>query len=160
MDDHMDRLSQALGHWFEPRGFEVDWRVLDPGPDGMNISLGGASARIAAVVHDETSVALRVQSAGVEVVYSGDSDDCPALTGLCYGADVAVLECSTAVDNKVPGHLTAREVARIACQAQVGGVVLVHMYPELDGVDLAAQIAAYGYRGWVVPACDGYVVEV
>ena len=85
---------------------------------------------------------------------------CPSRRALCAGADVAVLECATSADNKVPGHMTPREVARVACAAKVGAVVLVHMYPELDQVDLAAEVFAHGYQGNVTVARDGLVVEV
>jgi ribonuclease BN (tRNA processing enzyme) len=155
----MARFGAALGHWFEPGGFTVQWRELDPGPDGMDVDLAGTRARVVAVDHDETSIALRIEGARSSVAYSGDSDECEALVELCRDVDVAVLECSTRWDRKVPGHLTPREVARIATAAGVGSLVLVHMYPELDEVDLVAAVARFGYCGPVVPATDGYAVE-
>lgn len=156
MLDHIERFQVALGKWFEPVGFDVQW-VEHPG-NGTELTLGGAPARLWRVAHDATSIAIRLQLAGGSLAYSGDSDDCDGLRQLCDGVDVAILECSTDADHKLPGHLTPREVASIARDCSVGRVVLVHIYPELDGVDLPAQVARFGYTGRVDTATDGFVI--
>jgi ribonuclease Z len=156
MLEHIGRFRDALGTWFEPRGFEVVWVEHDPGEGAKRVRIGGCDVELRRVQHDATSIALRVHLAAGTVTYSGDSDDCEGLRALCAGVDVAVLECSSAADAKLEGHLTPREVANIAAEAAVGRVVLVHTYPDLDGVDLEAEVARFGYNGPVAVATDGF----
>ena len=160
MLEHIGPFAEALGHWFEPKGFDVLWTEHAPGEGAVAVEVGGTEVELRAVEHDATSIALRVSLPGGTVAYSGDSDDCSGLRALCDGADVAVLECSSAADAKLPGHLTPREVADIARGARVGRVVLVHMYPQLDGVDLQAEVARFGYDGPVVVATDGFGIRL
>ena len=151
MPRHLERFGQALGQWFEPRGFPVCY-VEHVGVESAMVA--GATLTFFPVEHDETSIAVRAQSQGRIVAYSGDSDYCSSLVDACRGADVAILECSTASKNKLEGHMSPCEVARIATEAAARRVVLVHTYPELDGVDLAARVAAFGYDGPVEVAAD------
>ncbi|MEJ2096818.1 MAG: MBL fold metallo-hydrolase, partial [Deltaproteobacteria bacterium] len=42
-------------------------------------------------------------------------------------------------DKKVTGHLSPSLAGRIAAAAAVKKLVLIHLYPECDQVDIAAQ---------------------
>ena len=127
---------------------------------GATWRLGGSAVQLRRVEHDATSVGLRFLLPSGTLAYSGDSDDCEGLRALCRDVDVAVLECSTTAPHKVNGHLSPREVAAVATRAQARRVVLVHTYPDLDGVDLEAQVAEFGYNGPVDVATDGFPVWI
>ncbi len=160
MRDWVEGFASLLGRWFEPRGFTIAWHEHCTNPQESRADhfaeIAGLRATFARVAHDKTSIGMRFEAAnGAVIAYSGDSDQCDNLLELCRGADLAVLECSSDIDAKIPGHLTPKEVAQIALEAQVGAVALVHMYPELDGVDLVARTAACGYHGPLFVARDG-----
>lgn len=157
LTEHVERLHGALGRWFEPLGFEVQWVTLRR----ARVEVAGLTVELAPVVHHATSLGMRFEHPdGGVVAYSGDSDLCDSLIELCRGADLAVLECSSAADHKLPGHMTPREVAEVSRRAGAARVALVHRYPELDGVDVAAQVTAHGFAGQVMAAEDGTRFEV
>jgi ribonuclease BN (tRNA processing enzyme) len=54
----------------------------------------------------------------------------------------------------VPGHLTPSGVARIASEAGVRRVVLTHIYPAADELDLRSEVGR-GFGGEVIVARDG-----
>ena len=59
----------------------------------------------------------------------------------------------------VPGHLTPSGVASIASEAGVHRVILTHIYPAADELNLLAEVGR-GYAGEVIVAEDGLEFEV
>ena len=59
----------------------------------------------------------------------------------------------------VPGHLTPSVVARIASEAGVRRVVLTHIYPAAEDLDLVTEVGR-GFEGEIVVAEDGLEFEV
>lgn len=148
---YVERLRGAFGRWFEPEGFEVRWEAVA----GGSLRLGEVEVTLAPVEHHASSLGMRFAWGGRSVAYSGDSDYCEGLVALCRGASLAVVECSTPVEEKAPGHLSPREVAWLGQAAQPGRLALVHRYASLDGVDVPAAVRAWGYEGEVVACEDG-----
>ena len=99
-------------------------------------------------------IGYRIEYQGKSIVYSGDTDYCENLTALAYNADVFIVECSFPNDYKVKGHLVPEEIAEIAMEANVKKVVLTHLYPPCDTVDVVAQVKKGGFGGEVVKAED------
>ena len=64
-----------------------------------------------------------------------------------------VSECSGTESQRIPGHLTAREAGRAASLANVGQLVLSHLYP-LDP-DTRLEEAREAFSGPVLLAEDG-----
>jgi len=146
----VDRLQEVHGRWIRPERFPLEVREL---PEG-EIPLGRLVLRTVPVLHTEGSIGFRLTDpAGESVAYSGDSDRCPGLVDLMRGVDLAVMECSFPDARKREGHLTPSEVGEIAAEAGAKKVVLTHLYPECEGVDLIAQCRRH-YRGEVVVARD------
>jgi ribonuclease BN (tRNA processing enzyme) len=54
---------------------------------------------------------------------------------------------------KLPGHLTPSLAGQIAAKAGVSRLVLTHLYPPCDSVDIAKQ-ARSTYKGTVFKAED------
>jgi len=126
---------------------------------GEPVDLGGLSLSARQAVHKQPAVSYRVEAEGKSLVYSGDSDRSDSLVELCRRADVAVLDCSMPDGAKVPGHMTPSECAAIAAEAGVRTLVLSHLYPECDGVDMAAQ-ARPTFAGDLHVAFDGMRLAV
>jgi len=78
--------------------------------------------------------------AGRKVVYSGDTKPSPRIIDLAKGADVLVHDCT--LDSSHSGlasdfgHSTAAEAARVAKEASVGILFLVHISPRYEDSEL------------------------
>jgi ribonuclease BN (tRNA processing enzyme) len=66
-----------------------------------------------------------------------------------------LLICEAAMPDqlKVPGHLTPGLAGRIAQKANAQRLVLTHLYPACDEVDIVKQ-ARKAYKGEIFPAED------
>ena len=96
---------------------------------------------------------------GRAFVYTGDTEYSESVVELARGAHTMLIECSFPDGSPIPGHLTPDTVARIASEAGVGRVLLTHIYPAADRLDLAAEVGK-GYDGEVIVAEDGLTVSV
>ncbi|MEE4607636.1 MAG: MBL fold metallo-hydrolase [Desulfobacteraceae bacterium] len=134
-----DALASAWGLWLQ---LPEDLFSLVELPAGASErpEEQGFTLRACPVIHNPESRAYRITGAdGASIVYSGDTDTCNLLVDLARGADVFICEASLPDEQKVPGHLTPSLAGRLAAQAAVGHLVLTHLYPECDAVDIAAQ---------------------
>lgn len=89
------------------------------------------------VIHPTQTFALRVEepATGVTVAYSADSAYTDALVECARGADLFLCEATwgaTAQPEIPPMHLTGQEAGRIATEAGVKKLVLVHIPPWGD----------------------------
>ena len=154
--DFHERLKGAFGQWVEAPPDLLQVREMDPGEPDL-FAWEGLVIKSAPANHIPGSLSYRVEAEGRALVYSGDTDVSDALVELARGADLLVLECSNPF--KVPGHLTPEEAGRMAARAGVPRLVLTHLYPPCDEVDVAA-LAAREFQGEVIRAEDGMRLEV
>jgi ribonuclease BN (tRNA processing enzyme) len=148
-------LIEVFGDWIVPEAYRLDIREAT----GEAIDLGPFSVTTAPVDHNPESIALRFSADGASFVYSGDTGRSEGLIGLARGADLLLLECSFPDDMKVPGHLTPSAAGRLAADAGVSHVVLTHLYPPVEDVDIRALVAAY-YSGTITVAEDLMVIPI
>lgn len=93
------------------------------------------------VVHSDRlhCVGYRVEHSGKVLAYSGDSQYCESLIGLCRGADVAILDCSFPENRPGIGHMHAGQCGQVAHRAAVGHLILSHFYPIAERYDVKRQ---------------------
>jgi ribonuclease BN (tRNA processing enzyme) len=142
-------VRSVFGRWVEPRDYELSLRELNH----EQTTQGPWTLSTKRTPHTEQSLAYRVHCAGTAVVVTGDTAWDPALVELASGADLLVAECSYPDELAVEGHLSPGLVGRIAREAGVAEVLLVHMYPETDSFDLR-QECANEYHGKVTVGYD------
>jgi len=119
--------------------------------------LPGLAVRSVPVEHGVPALAYRAEDGeGTSAVYSGDTGRSEALVRLAAGADLLVIEASFPNGAGERGHLTPEEAAAIAAEAGVKEMVLVHMNPECDGTDMAAECGP-SFRGRIAAGEDGLV---
>ena len=80
-----------------------------------------------------------VDKTGYCLIYSGDTDYCDNLIELSKNADLLICESAFPDDKKTKGHLTPSYAGKIASKANVKKLVLTHLYPECDNIDIKAQ---------------------
>jgi len=118
------------------------------------LDLPGGRLSWAPAEHRPESIAYRLDGKGGAFVYTGDTEYSESVVELARGAHAMLVECSFPDDSPVAGHLTPDGVARIASEAGVGRVILTHVYPVADELDLPKEVGR-GYEGQVVVARDG-----
>ncbi len=152
-------LRGVYGHWLEAAAYDLRLLALE-GRSGAVQQFEGWSLRAGEVNHIGSSLAYRVEDAsGHSVVYSGDTAFCEELIELARGADLLLIECSAPDGLGMPGHLTPSEAGEIARRAAVRRVVLTHLYPACDEVDIMSQLRS-AYDGPAALAEDGATFHI
>ncbi|MCH8003623.1 MAG: MBL fold metallo-hydrolase [Nanoarchaeota archaeon] len=103
--------------------------------------------------HTNTSVSYRIENNNKSIVYSGDTDYSNEIIKISKNADLLILECSFPDNKKVEGHLTPSLCGKIATKAKVKKLVLTHLTPDCDKVDIKKQCKKE-FNGDVVLAKD------
>ncbi len=152
-----ERLAAALWASLLAPGFPLTFVELPP--DATYALDERTTLATRAVRHAPESVAFAVAHAGRRIVYTGDMAPDPSLGAWATGCDVLLAECSLPAELAVPLHLTPESVAELAAAADPGLLVLTHLYPPVEQLDLPAIIGER-WRGPVVVAYDGWSVEL
>jgi ribonuclease Z len=131
----------------------LEWHPV-PLREGRNVlTVADIQISAAPVAHRSVqTLALRFenQANGQVIVYSADTEPCPALVRLATGANLLIHEAT----GEHEGHSSPAEAAQVARQAGVEHLALIH-YP-VHGLDLAAwRSAAAEFPGPVTLAQDG-----
>lgn len=145
-------LQAAYGQWIVLPEEQLEIREINsPGTEPLIFDDFSISAR--SVNHGPESLAYRIQAGGTSMVYSGDTDVCDTLPDLARETDLFVCEASMPDGNKVPGHLTPSLAGSMAAKAKAKRLVLTHLYPPCDEVDIVKQ-ARNTYKGPIIKAED------
>ncbi len=154
--DLLARWAAALGDWLAVPGFPVE--IIEIAPESPVVLADGVVLTCRNVPHTAESVAYSLEHAGRRLVYTGDTGDDPSLAEWAAGCDLLLAECSLPDSMPVPIHLTPSETAALAAAAAPGLLVVTHMYPPLEGIDLRAELGAR-WAGPTVIATDGLVLD-
>ncbi len=149
----------AAWSWVEPKKWERHVHEID---EHETIDLGSCKVSAWSVAHGElNALSFRVESEGRVFCYSGDSGVCDNLVKAAREADLFLCECSIpAAYPAMPGvHLTSAEVGQVATRAGARRVVVTHLYPQADEVDILAEVRGH-YAGLLELAEDGSSFQV
>jgi ribonuclease BN (tRNA processing enzyme) len=93
------------------------------------------------VDHPVPAYALRIRVGDTVIAYSGDTGPTPNLIEAARGADLFLAEASfRECDVNPPSlHLTGKEAAEAAVEAEVGQLVLTHIPPWHDSQEILAE---------------------
>lgn len=100
--------------------------------DGGTFQLAGVDITPAAMVHPVEAYGFRLTSGGKTVCYTGDTAWHEGLVDFAAGADYLLAEASWCADREgVPEvmHMSGYDAGRLAREAGVGTLVLVHIPP-------------------------------
>ncbi|MBW1711583.1 MAG: MBL fold metallo-hydrolase [Deltaproteobacteria bacterium] len=161
-----DRLHQALlaayGPEVNPPAEAIETIILDPArsPSWLESScLPGIVISAKPVNHRPESIAFRLETDELGLVYSGDTGWSDGLVEFSRGVDWLILEATRPDDDPVAGHLTPSEAGRLAQQAGAKRLLLTHLSTKHGRSD-PAEAARIKFNGPVITATDGLVLDL
>jgi len=129
--------------------------------DGHEARVGDLTLTSRAVAHGIPGFAVRVESGGATMVYSGDTAPCASLVDLADGCDLLVCEAESdqAPADEEPVHHTPEQTGDTARAAGARRLLVTHVGPFLTPAQAVAR-AATRYAGSIDYAAPGSVVLI
>jgi ribonuclease Z len=136
--------------------FEIEWRPVSLRPGRQVLTIESVRITSAPAEHagrDTLALRFEGEETGRAIVYSADTEPCPAVVDLAAGASLLIHEAT----GDFLGHSSPIQAAGVAREAGVERLALIH-YP-VQGLDLERwrQAAADRFHGPVTLAQDGDV---
>ena len=152
------RFDEAGDYGLFEQPFPLE--VQEVAPRAEFEPLPGLQAATLSTPHTSESLALRLTDRdGTSLVYTSDTGFTEALAGFARAVNLFLMECSFFREKPVKLHLELSEAMRLAGLSGARRVMLSHLYPEWDGVDLAAE-ARRLWDGETVEARDGLRLNI
>jgi ribonuclease BN (tRNA processing enzyme) len=117
----------------------------------QKITIEGVSIETKELNHFGNIAYRVVDPTGKIFVYSGDTQFCQEIIDISNNADLLVLECGVLEEGG--SHLTPQLCAKIAKEANVKKLILIHLYPQLDP-DKVISIIKKEFSGEVILGQD------
>ncbi len=134
-----EKLKSVYGQWIELKPGLLNIVELDNNSYDTR-RFDDFTVESVPVEHNEESIAYKITSpGGISVVYSGDTDFSENLIKLAKDVDLLICESALPDELKIKGHLTPSLAGEIATRANVRKLILTHLYPECDLVDIEKQ---------------------
>ncbi|GIH90125.1 MBL fold metallo-hydrolase [Planobispora siamensis] len=157
--DASRRLAAAYGMPEEP-GLETafDFSRLSPGV----FEVGPFEVTAARVNHPVETYGFRISYGGRSIAYSADTGESAELVTLAKDADVLLCEASflDLPDLQPDLHLSGRQAAEHAAQAEAGTLVLTHLVPWYDRNRILDDASRGGFDGTIELARSGAVYDL
>jgi len=154
----VETVSDSKNYELLKQPFEVE--IVEVKPHQDFTLFPGVAATTWKTPHTDESLALRLKDDESKIfVYTSDTgfseDFCP----FAKHANLLLMECSFRRNKPVAIHLELAEAMQLAHQCAPEKLVLTHLYPEWDGIDVAAE-AHRLWMGETIEAKDGLKVEI
>ena len=134
--------------------------IVEVGPDADFEIVPSVAAKTFSTPHTEESLALRVKDEeSKSFVYTSDTGFSEDLIPFAKDVDLLLMECSFRKNKPVKKHLELVEAMRLAHKSAPKKLVLTHLYPEWDEVDLVAEARAL-WSGETIEAKDGLQLQI
>jgi ribonuclease Z len=152
-------FDEANDYGLFEQAFPVE--VREVAPRAKFEMLPGLAAQTFSTPHTRESLALRLtDEAGASLVYTSDTGYADALGAFAQDTDLFFMECSFRREKPVNTHLELEDAMRLARRAAPRKVLLAHLYPEWDGVDIAAAAGKHQPGCEVLAATDGLRLKI
>jgi ribonuclease BN (tRNA processing enzyme) len=133
--------------------------IVEVEPSAEFEILPGLMAHSFSTPHTQESMALRLkEEASKSFVYTSDTGFSENLAAFAKEVDLLLMECSFRRNKPVEKHLELADAMKLAQMCSPRRVVLTHLYPEWDGVDLETE-ARQLWSGETMAAYDGLRLE-
>lgn len=117
-----------------------DFKEID---ESSKLEVGPFEVSLARTEHPVETLAVSVAEGSHRVVYSSDTGPGGGFPELARGADLALVESTYEVAGQGPAiHLSAGQAGEIAAKAEVGELLLTHIFPTCDSEICRDEAAA------------------
>lgn len=157
----LERLEDMMGFYMWdnwPNFFPVAFHRLPERERVLVLEKNDFRILSSPVRHLVPTIGLRMESSanGRAVVYSGDTEPCPAVVRMASGADVLIHEAS----GGGVGHSSASQAGAIAREAEVGHLLLIHYPGTVTAASSLLEQAKVTFSGRVSLAEDFLEIEL
>lgn len=146
----MEDLSGVFGEWIQSAHGNFAFQEVSPQDER---TLGEMSLSFCPAEHIGSSLALRVDCADASLVYLGDSQKTQELIDFAQGASLLIAHCAAPDHKPKKGHIIPREAGELAAAAGVKGLLISHLYRDVDPEQAVASAQA-AFSGPVWAARD------
>jgi ribonuclease BN (tRNA processing enzyme) len=153
LKDFYRRLHGVYGSWIELDSALLTFAEIEY-TGAVEMALPFGKLATLPLDHTKESLGYRLETQdGLVLSYSGDTEYCSNIVALANEADLFFCECSFPDSLKSTGHLTPGWAGRVAQEADCRRLILTHLYPMCDEIDVVAACRKQ-YSGEVVLAED------
>lgn len=153
----LQAIDQSNDYHLLKQPFPVELNEVEPGCEFE--FLPGVKAVTFSTPHTRESLAIRLKDkSGSVLVYTSDTGYSDELAEFAGGAGLLLMECSFHKNKPVKTHLELADAMQLARKCGPKMLVLSHLYPEWDGIDLAGEARAL-WPGETIAAFDGLRLE-
>jgi ribonuclease BN (tRNA processing enzyme) len=154
----IEAMNDSNSYDLLAQSFEVE--IVEVGPGRDFEILPGLAANTFSTPHTEESLALSLKDEDSKLfVYTSDTGFSEDLIPFAKNADLLLMECSFRKNKPVQKHLELVDAMRLAHGCAPKKLVLTHLYPEWDEVDLVAEARPL-WPGETIEAKDGLQLEI
>ena len=154
----MDAISESNNYPLFEQPFPIE--ILEVAPSREFEILPGVIAQTFKTPHTDESMALRLNDErSKSFVYTSDTGFSEDLASFANQVDLLLMECSFRRNKPVEKHLELADAMKLAQMCSPRKVVLTHLYPEWDGIDLEAE-ARRLWPGETIAAFDGLQLDI
>ncbi|TQS76638.1 MBL fold metallo-hydrolase [Ornithinibacillus gellani] len=154
-----EEILPIYGHTEDKAGFDALTHEFTRGiayhPD-QSLELGPFSISFLKTKHPVPCYGMRISAGNQSIVYTADTSYQQQWIPFSRDADLLIVDCNfyAEQDGSAAGHMTSKEGAYIAEQAQVGGLLLSHL-PQYGQLEQLVEEAKSVYHGNVYLATKG-----
>jgi len=126
-------------------GYPLDAFDVEEYTAGTVLSLPGLQIEFQQVQHYIPTFAMRIENDAGSLCYSADSSLCKPLVSIANNSNLFICEAAdgiTSPKNSVQrGHMTGREAGAVAANANVGSLLLTHIWESHDPDQILKEVA-------------------
>ena len=154
----IDAVNDSNNYGLLEQRFNVE--IVEVAANAEFDILPNVAATTLSTPHTKESLALRLKVDDSKLfVYTSDTGFSEDLAPFAKEVGLLLMECSFRRNKPVSKHLELADAMRVAQQCEPAKVVLTHLYPEWDNVDLAAEARSL-WPGETIEARDGLRLEI
>ena len=151
--DNTYKFARPMMRGLRNKEIEINVREVN---DGVVFSEGEFNVSTLPVEHGFPTLGYRFEYKGKSIVLSGDTEPCSNIVTLSKNADILVMDCSFPEEyGHKKGHCIPSEVGKIAHEANVKALCMVHLFPTCKGkeIEMVQEVAKY-YSGPILVGTD------
>lgn len=157
----LERIEHMMGfyHWDNwPKFFPIAFHRLPESEQILVMEKSNFSIYSSPVRHLIPTIGLRIEPSDKSktIVYSCDTEPCPAVVQLANGADILIHEAAGAV----VGHSSASQAGEVAREAKVDQLLLIHYQVGENVYKTILEQAQQTFQGEVALAQDMMEIEL